>query len=177
MPPIHDPPDMNELDESDQHREVYAFAGLALYYAQVLEQGVINLIFTARAHDGTLAQDFKTVDDFFDTYAAKTLGGLLRVVSQHVALPPGIEKRSNDALQTRNFLAHHCFKERIDQFLTLHGRQELANELAAMARLFNAADDQLQELTFRFGARFGITAERVARAVEELYAAHAVPGS
>jgi hypothetical protein len=36
-PEPHEPPDLRDLDESDQYREVYAWTGLALYYAQVFE--------------------------------------------------------------------------------------------------------------------------------------------
>lgn len=33
-------PDLTVMDEDDQHREIYAWAGLALHYAQVFEQGI-----------------------------------------------------------------------------------------------------------------------------------------
>lgn len=157
----HDPPDLSDLDEGDQHLEVYAWAGLALYYAQVLEQGVICLILSARAVDGTLARDFATWDDAFDAHAGKTLGALLNVLRQYVELPTGIEARSQEALKRRNYLVHHYFKERVAGFVTLPGRQAMLTELAELARLFDEVDGQLTELMFRFGAHFGLTPEQV----------------
>src|SRR5664280_2288143 len=61
---IHEPPHLTEFDEEEQDREVYAWAGLALYWAQVFEQGLIHALYACQVVDGTLAQNFSSADDF-----------------------------------------------------------------------------------------------------------------
>jgi hypothetical protein len=163
----HDPPDLRDMDESDQHREVYAWAGLALYYAQVLEEGVLALIFAVRATDGTLRRDFETADDFFEAHASRTLGQLLRDMRQHVDLPAGIEHDTRDALAKRNFLVHHFFKDRIELAFTVAGRQQVIHELHEAVELFVHADEQLTELMFIHSQYIGLTPEAVEREFAE----------
>jgi len=163
----HDLPDLSEMDESDQNREVYAWVGLALYYAQVLEEGVLGLIFAVRATDGTLRRDFETADDFFDAHASKTLGQMLNDMRQRVDLPAGIEDDTRAALAKRNFLVHHFFKDRIELVFTVAGRRQVIQELHEAVELFVLADEQLTALMFTHGQHIGLTPEAVEREFAE----------
>ncbi len=163
--PIHrpdlDPSDLSALDEREQHHEVYAWAGLALYFAQVLEQAVLTLLFIARMANATITE-FASADEFFGKHERKTLGALLDDVGKHVDLPSDLRQQAVSALARRNLVAHRYFSERLESLLTCDGRQTVVNELAESCGLFRDVADSLAELTFRFGERFGLTPEVVA---------------
>lgn len=167
-PAVHEPPDLALLDEDDQHREVYAWAGLALYYAQVFEQAVINVIYAAQLADGTLAAAFRSSDEFFTTHGDQTLGRLLAALRQHLSLPEDVGRQCSEALRRRNFLVHHFFAERVELFVHEQGRQLLLAELHAAITIFRQGDQELENVMFCIGRRWGITREAVAHELEAL---------
>jgi hypothetical protein len=61
-------PDLSGIDLSDQCREVYAWAGLALYLAQVFEHRVVNLMYVVQRADGGLQAEFGNDDEFYDQH-------------------------------------------------------------------------------------------------------------
>jgi hypothetical protein len=85
-PILHDPPDLAEMDEEDQAKEIYTWAGLALYYAQVFEQGVIHAMYAARVVDGSLAGQFQSADEFHALVDRLMLGKLLNALREHFPL-------------------------------------------------------------------------------------------
>ena len=127
--PVHDPPDLATMDEDDQHREVYAWAGLALYEAQVFEQGVTNVLFAARLVDRSIVDEFATADEFYARQESKPLGPVLQALRRHLPLDQSIDARCGEAHRLRNFLVHRFFAERIELFATVDGRQTLLAEL------------------------------------------------
>jgi len=159
--PVSDPPDLSLMDENSQSRECYAWAGLALYEAQVLEQGVLNLLFAARVADGSLAREFGSVDAFFGVHGSNTLGQLLNRVKNHVPINQDVGDKCVLALRTRNFLVHEFFVERIELLFTLEGRDQVVGELHDMAQLFQAADSLLTDLMLLVARRFGLTEAQI----------------
>lgn len=168
--PISDPPDLSVMDENDQTRECYAWAGLALYEAQVLEKGVLNLLFAARVADGSLAKEFCSADEFLGEHGSKTLGQLLKRVKTYVPINQDVDDKCVGALRTRNFLIHHFFAERIELFFTFSGRNQMITELHEMAQLFQVADSLLTDLMLRVAQRFGLTEAQIDHEFETLRA-------
>jgi hypothetical protein len=143
---------------SDHTREVFANAGLALYLAQVLEHGLVNLVAAARAAQGS----FNTPDDVDATFGGlfgKTMGGQLRAALEAVSFTPAQIEGLREALALRNYLAHHFFRERIDDFATEDGRNGLTETLVEMQERFQAVDRELEPHLFRLFAQSGITRE------------------
>lgn len=70
---------IDELDEADQHREVYARFGPAVYATQVFETGVANLIAVAEAVDGRHRSQVK-LDARFDELFSQMLGRLIALL-------------------------------------------------------------------------------------------------
>ena len=130
---------MTEDDKSEQCKEVYAHAGLALYLAQCFEKSLENfLVLHARVSGEciTLAQ----LDTFEERVEAQTLGRLLTDTRKHVRFDDGAEKLLATALQRRNFLAHRFFKERAADFMSPPGRDRMIAELIEIRECFRSAD-------------------------------------
>lgn len=163
-------PDLSELSEPDQHREVYAFAGLALYWSQCVEKSVVLLTWMARTTDGTLSAEFASHEEFLEHFDRKTLGQLLHASRKHIVFNDDDVGRTLEALRLRNFVVHAFFHERIELFASQRGRQLMAEELASTARHLMVADEALMGVVYRLGSTFGITRERVE---QELAAAKA----
>jgi hypothetical protein len=97
-------------DRNEQAQDVYAHFGLAMYWAQVFEHGVVNLIAVYRRLHGLLITD-REIDDTYEREFEKTLGGILHDLKSEIALPKDIEAKSQQALQIRNRLSHRYFRE------------------------------------------------------------------
>jgi len=164
---------MNERSAEEQVREVYARFGLALYFAQVLERGIVNaLIFLDlipnRSKRLRSTKEWETeYDAFASRHFQKTLGGLIRALGEVKAVPDELEKLLASALHERNRLAHYYFWERADEFMTTPGCNRMITELAAARDLFDHADKRLMQITAAIRTRHGFTEERIEMMVLE----------
>lgn len=157
----------NELDEDDHCKKVYAHAGLALYFAQVLECGVVNAMLIARMpeHEHVTRAEF---DAFEARQFEKTLGAMLRAMRRYVTVPPDVDTLLNDALRKRNWLAHQFFREFADHFMNRKGRDEMLAWLEDAESVFKRADKELEALTASIRERYGITEEAIAMVMAEV---------
>lgn len=110
---------MNYDDE--QTRDVYAHYGLAMYLAQIFEHGIVNALVILRLPEKEkyTRQD---IDEFMEGRFQKTLGALLKHLKSEIVLPPDLESVLTEALNRRNYLAHHYFRERAEKFVTRNGQ-------------------------------------------------------
>ncbi|MGH9043723.1 MAG: hypothetical protein ACRDVP_02595 [Acidimicrobiales bacterium] len=159
-------PDLTVMDDDDQHREVYAWAGLALYYAQVLEQGMIHAAYVAQIDDKTLVKGFTSAEEFQEVVDRQTAGKIIRRVREHVALSPELEAICLACVDRRNFLTHHFFSERSDLFARLEDRQLMLEELREMIVGFQTADAGLERAMFEHGEAINFTPTLVRRIYE-----------
>lgn len=87
----------------------------------------------------------------------KTLGALLKHLKSEVALPPDLEATLTEALNRRNFLAHHYFREKATEFVARNGRDQMLQELQIDQQLFERADQQLENALKPFRMKQGVT--------------------
>ena len=167
--PVEWVPDTLDPD-NDQTREVYACAGLALYMAQVLEHGIANVVVLARA-GGPEFRSPADYDALLDDLLSRTMGQQLRRALHEVDFTDDQIERLNEALRLRNFLAHDFFRERIDQFASVAGRNRLIEELDEIRDHFEGIDGEVQEIAYALWAKHGISRERVEAEVKRLMAA------
>lgn len=142
-------------DESYQMREVYAHFGVAVYMAQVLEHGVINLLAVTRVM--SLASSQEEYDKLVGKKFKDTLGNLAKELKS-VALND--EKFIDDLarlVQVRNHLVHNYWREKIQLTMTPQGRNRLIEELSEIHASFSAFDKRLDDLTFRYSEARGST--------------------
>lgn len=152
-------------DDFGEHvKTVYAHFGLAIYYGQVLEHGLANATFVIdvvpRASDFSSEENWsESVDEFFEGKFRQTLGRMIESFKKVTAVPDPLEKLLSDALEKRNWLAHHYFRERTYQFMSTAGREEMIAELEQIQELFQRADAALEDVAEPVRERYGYTKE------------------
>ncbi|HUW11801.1 MAG TPA: hypothetical protein VM537_18895 [Anaerolineae bacterium] len=149
----------NLPDDGAREKEVFARFGLALYAAQVLEQGFMNLIIV-----GSFGSDIRTDADFDEVdgvLGTRTAGQLLRRLRAKEMLTEEEERLAAKAVDERNRLAHHFFAQHSGDFMTPEGKQIMLDDADTAGELFRRADALIEAATFRIGAPHGVTEERV----------------
>jgi hypothetical protein len=89
------------------------------------------------------------------------MGKMIQNFKKHVAVPPELEQLLLDARTKQNFLAHHYFRERADDFLKEVGREEMILVLKRAQELFEKTDDTLSEVVRPLREKLGFTDEIV----------------
>ena len=149
-------------DPNEHTKEVYAHFGLALYLAQVLEHGlVIALVYADLFPNKEPSQTRADFDLFMDKYFAATMGQMIKNFRKFVSVPPELEMVLLEARDKRNWLAHHYFRERAEEFMKEDGRENMIAELQGAQALFDRADGLLTDVTRPLRERFGFTDEKL----------------
>lgn len=165
---------MYDGDKDDHVKTVYAHFGLAIYLAQVLEHGLANAMMSAellpqRAGKPVSRKQWEAeFDVFMDQQYQQTLGRLIRALKNATSVPSDLEGLLTEALEKRNFLAHHYFRERAEAFMSWQGRENMIEELRSAQKLFDEADARLTQVAKPLRERYGLTDERL-RPFEEEY--------
>ena len=174
MPLAKAPEYLPEFDiptpEASHPKEVYAFFGLAGYWAQVLEREVIN--FTVAVH---MAQESRLTSEIVETlwgsFEVRTFGAVLRAARRITSIPNEIDALLSTALAKRNYLTHSFFWDRARWFLTDSGRLRMIADLQDHMKAFKEANDRLEPLTLQLLAQFGVSAEILEQHRAEMLAA------
>lgn len=155
---------MNET--SEQVKEVYAQFGLAIYLSQVLEHGIGNALVYAYLIPNNIGKICspnewqQKFDLFLGTHFEKTLGRMISTLKTEVKIPNELESLLSTALKTRNWLAHHYFRDRSDEFMNEAGRMKMIAEIEEAQALFSRADRVLDAIIKPLRERHGFTDER-----------------
>jgi len=158
--------------EGDDAKEVFAFFGLAAYYAQVLEQEL--LLFASMLNlSGQTALTPAVVGELFARLEARTLGQLVREARQLTTIPLEVEVNLSRALRERNRLAHTFFAEHAQEFMSAGGRIRMIDELRAATEQFQAVDRAITALREPLSTRLGITKDVAQREFDRLVRAAA----
>ena len=159
-------------DEDDQAREVYAVYGLAAYMAAVLESGLaIDLTMLELISD---IRNIKTEAEWqarHDTEMEKAhrlpLGAAIIRFRKKVALSEEASAVLSEALIARNYLIHHFFRDKIEQFYSPIGRARLHETLMSYVELFQRAERMLHAATATVRQKIGLTDDKLARTLEQ----------
>jgi len=146
----------NSEYEEQQCKEVYAYAGLALYCVQCFEMSLVNFLIIASRISGNTTT-LKEIESLEEKAQKKTLGALLKDVRTIAAFD--VSAVITQALVKRNFLVHHLFKKRAIEFLSEKGRDKMLVELKDSCRCFQIADTAIIALCRASGKMIGITDE------------------
>lgn len=156
---------MHELDEDEHVKEVYARFGLAVYFAQVLEHGlvnalvILNLIPSERHLARSRGEWGAKVDAFMDRHFQTTMGRMMRRLRDVVQVDADLEQLLHDALNKRNWLVHDFFRERAVEFMSATGRERMLSEVDGCRDLFKSADKRLETTVVPLRTKVGITDE------------------
>jgi hypothetical protein len=162
--------------ESAGPKEVYAFFGLAGYWAQVLEREVIN--FTVAVHmEKESHLDRAVVEHLWASFEARTFGTVLKAARRITSMPADVDELLTRALAMRNHLTHSFFWERAQWFLSDAGRLRMIADLQEHMKVFKQANDQLEPLTLQVLDQFGVSRETVERHLQAMVTAAAAQDS
>jgi hypothetical protein len=154
------------MNSTEQVKEVYAHFGLAIYLGQVLEHGIGNTLVYASLIPNNIgkihsvSEWHEKFDQFLGAHFEKTLGRMISALKTEVVIPDELESLLSTALKTRNWLAHHYFRDRSDDFMNEAGRMKMVMELKETQSLLSRADEALEAVTKPLRLKYGFTDER-----------------
>jgi hypothetical protein len=154
-------------DEADANREIYAYFGLAMYLAQVLEHCVINAIFfidfipSALKEGHTKATWAEAVDSHFDRRYKDVFGKLINQLLSTGKIPDNIKEELEKSRKARNRLAHDFFRDHDVSWFSQKGKESMYEELREAANLFIATDALLSTFLVPFEKKAGLTEKMV----------------
>ncbi len=156
-------------DEDEQVKCVYAYFGLAMYFGQVLEQGIqviLRLIYglTSRG-DLTLRKGQKVPIDLTKKH---TLGRLISTVNDRITIGDCADKLLRIALRKRNFLAHEFFVRRIEWMTHPVGLRWMAIELLRSVHLLRLSDVVFRPLAEMLLSEAGFPCDEIDEMTERM---------
>ncbi|MET7847632.1 hypothetical protein ABZT48_05180 [Streptomyces avermitilis] len=162
MSKLHLPPGYEEPDENEQAKTMYATYGAAVYFSSCLEYGLINVLATAEVLEAKKTGKVIADDPWERRVQDKklTMGALITQVKNggHLSVAAGLQKELYDALEVRNFLAHHFWRERSDEAMSVRGQAKLIAELEGNRQMFDKANKRVDaEVMGPMMVKMGIT--------------------
>ncbi|MBV8798909.1 MAG: hypothetical protein JOY77_07340 [Alphaproteobacteria bacterium] len=153
---------LNASDHPDGElvKEVHAYFGLCMYYAQVFETGLINAL-TALETAASQRPLRQTFDSFYSKHEALTFGNLLNALVRHKFFPPDLLERAKALKADRDHLAHRFFRDHDLDALTVGGCYAMIEELERRRQAFVALDRQVTELEDKAFVGIGFDAGRL----------------
>ena len=171
---------MTFLDpESEQVREVYAHYGLAMYWAQCLEQSIFqHLLFFD--HFPKALKTYTTPENWaeeFDRYEVRelsqTMGKLIRRLREVGQPTESVEVALAKALKSRNWLAHGYFADRAIEFTDSEGRQDMIEELDELRDSYRSCAEELDAVSIPAARKLGFTDEMLEKVQAEMNSEYA----
>jgi hypothetical protein len=165
---------MHQHDEDEHVKEVYARFGLAVYFAQVLEHGLVNALvildlIPSRRHRARSRDEWGAeVDAFMDRHFQATMGRMLRSLRDATQVDADLEQLLHDALSKRNWLVHDFFRERAAEFMSATGRERMLSEVDRCRHLLQSADKRLETTVGPLRTKAGITDELLSREYQRM---------
>lgn len=147
---------MKDLNENEQIRDVYALFGLAIYQAQCVERKIAILLATVHG-PGIQKMTRADFDVALQGEFRKTFGGLISTLRKAAAIPANFDQKLADALDKRNWLAHHYFWDRAGHFITERGRKTMMAELQKAIDQFAELNAQITKAVRTWSEKHGIT--------------------
>ena len=169
---------MNDQQESDHIRDVYAHFGLAVYLAQCVEQSIFqHLLFLdhfpkAIAEFTSKEAWVSAFDEFEARELSQTMGKLIRRIKEAGQPTDDIQVLLTQVLKQRNWLAHGYFADRAMDFTRESGREKMVIELEELQGLFREAAGKIDALTMPVARRYGLTEDALATLMAGLVENH-----
>lgn len=147
-----------ESTGADGLTDVYAQFGLTFSHGCNVESVLANMILASDFVKHVITESRKagrsiyTQDECekkFDEFLAKkhrdVMGTLVRGIKGLIELDAALEKRVDDALRRRNYLAHHFWRERGGEVLSCKRRDLVVNDLIADQTFFEQLAMDLED--------------------------------
>jgi hypothetical protein len=149
-----------ERYKSDQARDTYAYYGLAMYTAQVMEHEVVNLLVLARIVRARKNAE-QILADPWERRFRDTLGKLFQQLKPYLAHDQQLLNDVGEGVRVRNRLAHSYWRDHAEDAVSLRGRAEMITELIEIKNMFADLDTRLTRVSKSFRGSLGITGELI----------------
>jgi hypothetical protein len=170
------------MDEEIDMKDVYAQFGLTFSHGVNVEGILANLILTAdfvkRMYEeskkaGKPIYDRYTMgrklEEYLDEQHEKTMGRLIGNkggVKEFIQLDPALEKRVDDALRRRNYLAHDFWRERGQEALSVKRRAAVFADLKADELFFEELAKDLETVAMDQVRQIGLNADKLKASID-----------
>ena len=156
-------------NDDEQCKEVLACFGLAMYYAQCLEQQLRLML--VQYEPEILNEVSEHADIFTHPIFKKTLGGIAQRLCSEVDLSKSLEDRLKKATELRNWLVHEYFIERIGDLLNSERHNDMIIDLQDKANFLRELDGELTALFRKWLCQIGISRETIELELENFISA------
>jgi hypothetical protein len=157
------------LDDDGKSKTLYAHFGLAVYFAQLLEQQAINMIVIKHIADKKVkSQDH--LDKLWQDYdmGRKTLGPLIKELSKLYTFSDELASDLDEVLKLRNYIAHDYFRLNGEILQSDQGRRRMIKDFVEFRIKAKAVDVRLEEILDQINEKLGMTKEKLAEEMEAL---------
>jgi len=158
---------MDDQPDDDLIRGVYAKFGLAYYQSECLHRGLCTIL----AWSGLPSRDLITrprVEERLAQAFSLTLGDVTTKLEG--VLPAELSGDLQEAVDRRNFLAHHFWFERAQLMFSVENVRQLLAELDRYAQLFERLDIRVSEWSEPKRRELGLTDEVVQASLSRILA-------
>ncbi|MGW6842263.1 hypothetical protein [Streptomyces sp. NPDC054958] len=131
-------------DDGTDVKTTFAYYGLAMYHANVLEHGLVNALALARVMEAR-EQAERLLRDPWEQRFKDTMKELVRRAKRHTAEDAELVEVLTIAADRRNHLAHDFWRVRAEDFCSDAGRAEMIAELKADHERFQETDGRLHD--------------------------------
>lgn len=130
-----------------EQQEVYAHFGVAIYFCQVVETGLVNYLLLLRQATTGREMGESEIDELFDELFGYTLGRNINNVKRLLGEQGEwvLAGQMTETLKLRNELVHHWMRTRSLMQGTSETRLEMIEELENATAKLQAASAALQE--------------------------------
>jgi len=149
-------------------KEPFAFYGLASYAAQLMEYSALNLLLVLSLPEMNLCTK-QLFDEITANLEKKTFGQLLKKCKSKINISEQEIETLNEALELRNFLVHHFYKDHAENFISVDGIQEMVKELRVLTAKFDCADLILEKTYKPLWLKYGFTEEAAEKELKKIY--------
>ena len=146
---------------------MYARFGLAVYIAQCIETGLVNLLVALKLKDRHKITRADIVS-FRENNYEKTLGTLITYLRQSMNISDDFEKELREALEIRNYLVHRYFRVNAIDFSNENGRIRMLSEINSYTSGLEQLDKKIDSICLTIGEQHGITEEMINKIESEL---------
>jgi len=175
-----DPPIENRQENGDDLKDVYAQFGLTFSHACNVEAILANAILASDFVKNVITESRRAgkpiytsnecarrFDDFLAKQHGQMMGELVRGVKGLIELDESLEKRVDDALRRRNYLAHNFWRERGGEVISRRRRNIVFKDLIADQRFFEKLAMDLENVATSEVGKLGLNAEKLRTRVDE----------
>jgi len=158
----------NTLDDDDKAKEIYAHFGLAVFYAQVLEQQAIIMIAICQQTNNKLTTQ-EQLDSLWNDYdlGSRTFGILINEVKQLYNLSDEDYKDLKNVLKLRNYITHNYSRFNTELFYSVSGQKRIIKDFVDFQDRAKSLDKKLKQYAMVYNDKIGLTNELIDAIVEK----------